>query len=444
MSNEKVVSLDEKRSKKKKADQADQPTPEAIAWAQARTNDQVRSDGSLLYKWTGVYWQAQDHQVAESAMMRWLTEMHPKKATPRVAASCVQAAIMGAQKLRARKNHDSLVLPLSNGYLHINAQTGSMDLKEPDPEEGLTYALDAPFAQGAKAERFARFLGEVLADKETRDYVQEYVGYTLLPDCRFQKAMFWLGSGANGKSTLAEISSRLHRQVSSIALDRLEGFRLTPLIGASLVIVDETPSRICEQEFKKIVSGGLIEINRKHRDPISFRPTAKWLILGNQPPAVSDQTHGFWRRLPTVRFERQFSEVEQDPHLVQKIVSTEMSGVLSWALVGLLRLLKRGHFPPPSEAMRAAAVQGMIESNSVLAWWTDGRAEVNQATETPRAEVYADYRTWATDNGMSPVSAERFWPRLELACGQKITPIMRKRNGVSERFVSIRMLRTGQ
>ena len=440
MNNNKVVPIENNEIGRKKG--GSKTSPETIAWRLAGANEHLRSDGSLLYKWAGTHWQVQDHIAAESAMMHWLTDHHPKKASPRLAASCVQAAVMGARRLEARKNKDGLVLPLANGYLHIDVRGGTVILKEPDPDEGLTYTLGVAFTPGAQSEKFNRFICEVLEDEATREYAQEYVGYTLLPDCRFQKAMLWTGSGANGKSTLAEIVSKLHKQVSSLALDRLEGFRLTPLIGASLVLVDETPARICEQEFKKIVSGGLIEINRKFRDPVSFHPTAKWLVLGNQAPAVSDQTHGFWRRLAVVRFERQFSEVEQDPYLAQKIITTEMPGVLNWSLAGLLSLLQRGHFPAPSDAMRAAAQQGMVESNSVLAWWMDGHAEINRATETPRAKIYAAYKQWASDNGMSPVSSERFWPRLDLASGQKIAAVMRKKNGVAERFVPIRLLRT--
>ena len=433
-----VVSL----RKKNKSEEADKPTPEAIAWQIAKTNEHLRSDGSLLYKWTGTYWQPQDVKDAEAVMMQWLTKQHPEKATPRCAASCVQAAVMGARRLEVKTPGEVLVLPLANGYLHIDSDADEITLKEPDPEEAMTYLLNVDFKPEARAERFDKFLEEVLPDREVREYVQEYIGYTLLPDCRLQKAMLWIGSGANGKSTLSEIVAKLHKQVSSISLNKLEGFNLTPLVGASLVIVDETPARISEQEFKKIVSGGLIEINRKFRDPISFRPFAKWLILGNQPPAISDQTHGFWRRLPVVQFCRQFSEQEQDPCLAKTIIEHEMPGVLNWALAGLLRLMKRGRFPDAGAAMRAAAMQAVIESNSVLAWWTDGQAEINQTIETPRAAVYSAYKEWAVENGMSPVSSERFWPRMALATGQKIVAIMRKKNGVAERFVPIRLLRS--
>jgi putative DNA primase/helicase len=249
-----------------------------------------------------------------------------------------------------------------------------------------------------------------------------------------------VGSGANGKTTLAEIISSLHRQVVSLQLAGLSGFRLSPLLNSSLVVVDETPQRIDEQALKSLVSGGLCQIDRKYRDPISFHPTAKWIILGNAVPAISDQSHGFWRRMPVVPFTRQFDPDEQDPALVQKITRMEMSGVLNWAVTGLVRLVRRGQFPEQSEAMVTAQGEGQKESNSVLAWWRDDRAEIDPDVETPRQAVYGDYKIWCNENGMSPLGVERFWNRLKAIAGQKtVEATARKIQGQTMRVVPLRL-----
>jgi putative DNA primase/helicase len=215
--------------------------------------------------------------------------------------------------------------------------------------------------------------------------VQAYVGYTLLPDCRFQKATFWLGTGANGKSTLAEIVAALHAKITALTIDKLDGFNLVSMIGASLAYVDETPNRVDEQTLKKLISGGLVQIDRKFREPINLRPAAKWIICGNHLPALSDQSHGFWRCMPVVTFDRQFSESEQDPLLAKRIIETELSGVLLWALAGLAEVLATGRLPPLPEAMLRAVDDGKRETNSVLAWFSDDRIEHDAAAWTARA-----------------------------------------------------------
>ena len=418
----------------------DTPTPEVVYHTMAGQDADLAAKDKVLFRWNGSFWAAQDLADEESRAFAWLKRGYETKATPRLAISCVSAAIMGAQPLPGADSN-AVVLPLKNGYLRIDTESGELALTDPDKGAGLTYLIDAHFDPVADAPLFNKFLEEVLPDRETREWVQEFAGYTLLSDCRFQTAVFFVGSGANGKTTLAEIVSALHRRVVSMQLNALSGFKLSPLLDASLVIVDETPARIDEQALKSLVSGGLCQVDRKYRDPISFHPTAKWVILGNAMPAVSDQSHGFWRRMPVVPFGRQFDPEEQDPALVHKITSRELSGVLSWAVAGLVRLVRRGQLPPQSEAMLKAQGEGQKESNSVLAWWRDDRAEIDADFETPRQAVYSDYKIWCTENGMSPLGVERFWNRLRVLAGaEAVEATVRKIDGQATRVVPLRLL----
>ncbi len=444
MSATQVVSLENEKRKNKKENPKEnsEASPESIYSALASASEDVASTGGLLYRWTGIHWAAGDVEEEERIAFGWLRKNYGARATPQLAKSCVAAAVLSARRL-PKPTPERCVLPLRNGYLHFDSRpeaSGEVALCEADKAAGLTYEIATEFKADAQSPRFDQFIAEVLPDPETRGWIQEYVGYSLLSDCRFQKALFLLGSGANGKSAFASIISHLHAQVVSMAVDRLEGFQLMPLTSASLVVVDETPTRIAEQALKKIISGGMILVDRKYRDPITIEPRAKWLVLGNQMPSISDQTHGFWRRFVVVEFPRQFSEVEQDPHLAHKIVRDEMPGVLLWALHGLARLTQRGHFPPPSQAMKDSARKGLLESNSVAAWWADGRAEINSSAATPRADVYKDYHEWARENGMSAVGAERFWPRLALVCGMKVEPKWQKIDGKPTRVVPVQLL----
>jgi len=258
------------------------------------SDDYATANDGLLYRWNGWFWQPIEPRDAERDAFRWLS-VHPDyfdKATPRLAASCTQAAVMTARKLTTYSSSSHVVLPLRNGYLHVR-NDGSIVLDKHDKKYGLSYLIDCDFDPAAQAPTFTRFLAEILPDQEVRHWVQCYVGYTLMSDCRFQKATFWLGGGANGKSTLAEIVAALHAKTTALTIDSLSGFKLVSLIGASLVYVDETPLRIDEQELKKLISGGLVQIDRKFREPINLRPTAKWIICGNSLPALSDQVMAF-------------------------------------------------------------------------------------------------------------------------------------------------------
>jgi len=417
------------------------PSPE-LAYSQQMEHDaDVATDGSLLYRWNGQIWKPVEPDEAERQAFRWLGA-HPDyfvKATPKLAASCAVAAVINARRLPSFSNTKHVVLPLKNGYLHIDTD-GSIRLEQPEKRFGLYYTIGCDFDLAAAAAEFMRFLEAVLPDADVRAWVRAYIGYTLMSDTRYQKATFWLGGGSNGKSTLGEIIAALHVKTAAMKLDKLDDFKLVPLIGASLVYVDETPIRIDEQQLKMLISGGLVQVDRKFREPLSLRPTAKWIICGNSLPAISDHSHGFWRRIAVVNFERNFAEHEQDPLLPSRIIENELAGVLLWAISGLVEVLKAGRLPPLPSAMQRAVENGKRETSSVLAWLDDDRIEQDAEAWTPRAEVYLDYKSWASERGFSPVNETKFWRQLRvvepLACEEK----PRKVSGKSVRGANVRVL----
>lgn len=382
------------------------------------------ADGGVIHEWVGTHWSPLEDKDAERLAWDWLASNAPSRATAKTAASCVASAALALPPVPEPARDDKrVVIPCRNGHLVLSAtgkpgidggELWQRRLIKPHRSYGLRYCLACDYKPSSDAPEFRRFLDQVLPDADVQGYVQEYAGYTLLPDTRFQRAQFWLGQGANGKSTLAEIICNLHERVAAMELDELSGFKLAGLLGASLVYVDETPQRIDEQRLKMLISGGLVQVDRKYRDPLSLRPTAKWIILGNQLPAVSDQTAGFWRRLAIIPFNASFPDGSADPLLARRIVQNELSGVLNWALGGLHRLLERGRFPAMPAEVMAQLEAGKRETNSVLSWFVNSDIETDTDAQTPKETVYADYRDWCRDNGMSPVSSERFWRRMAL------------------------------
>ena len=400
----------------------------------------AQKDGTL-HEWTGGFWRPLPAEELEKEAWSWLCTEVPHQATPRTAASCAVAAVLAAEQIVGKKSGAEVLIPARNGTVEVwRVDAGDYEIRIRPAErmDGLTYCLACDFDAGVASPRFDRFMQEVLPDEDVREYVREYVGYTLLPDTRFQRALFLLGGGANGKSTLAEVVAALHEKTASMTLDGLEGFKLAGLLGASLVYVDETPARIDEQRLKSIISGGLIQVDRKYRDPLSLRPTAKWLILGNSLPAISDQSLGFWRRLPVIPFSQTFPDGHADPLLSRHIQTSELSGVLNWALAGLVRLLARGRFGVPPSAVVDAVAGGKRETNSVLAWWLARDGEVAEGVAVAKDEVYSDYRRWCLDNGMGAVSSPKFWKRLADVAGA-VSETRKREAGDRRRYVNIQL-----
>lgn len=176
---------------------------------------------------------------------------------------------------------------------------------------------------------FRGFIEGVLPDSDVRGRVQEYIGYTLTADARYQRAQLWIGEGANGKGVLANIVQALHGtdRTAAVRLDALEGFALSVLIGASLIYADEIPrARINEQPLKSMIAGERVPIDRKYQDPLSINIRGKWLVAGNHLPIISDHSFGFWRRWDVIPFDVRIPEERQDPMLAQRIIRSELAG----------------------------------------------------------------------------------------------------------------------
>lgn len=383
-------------------------------YAVSLNDGQFATDNHSLFRWNGEYWQILGDQEARRLAYIWLVQHDRDFASDANAKSAHRSALLWVRGLPESKQET--VIPCRNGY--VTLKDGILELTPPSPEYGICFVLGCDYLPESRASRFEEFLEEVLPDSDVRNRVQEYVGYTLLGDTRFQRAQFWIGSGANGKGALANIVQALHRKSAAIQLDELGGFRLSALLGASLIYCDEAPkSGINEQLLKIMIAGEQIQVDRKYLDPLSTRILGKWLVLGNHLPAIKDHSSGFWRRWDFIPFSQVIPEAKRDPLLVEKIKASELPGVLNWALEGLVRLMQRGIFDPQlPPAMQELLHQSKKDTNSVQAWFDECNIQTTQQNRFRKTDVYRHYRTWCEENGLSPMASPRFWTVLREIC----------------------------
>lgn len=382
------------------------PSPQlAFSLKLKKSRIAFRSKDGLMYKWVGSHWQVLHVTEMELCALKFLAIDFPSQCSEKLAASCAATAILAADALPTA-GQNSKIIPCRNGYLAL----GTMEVSPAVPEIGLTYCLNCDYVPDSTSPIFQSFLSEVQPDYDVRNFLQEYVGYTLLSDARHELGIWQIGSGGDGKSTFARVVEAIHQRPVAMKLDALHGFNLSNLLGASLVVVDETPPKINEQSLKTLVSGQLIQIERKYRDAINFRPSAKWIISGNSLPAISDHSIGFWRRWVIVPFNHKPKKVI--PLLAEKVIEDELAGVFSWAIDGLKRLLERGHFAELPDVLRDAIKHGKNTTNSVSAWVNERSIETGDQAKNKKEDVYITYNCWCKANGMQPVASTKFWERL--------------------------------
>lgn len=376
-----------------------------------RSSGVWRQDGGVLHLWTGNFWRPMSEDQAEKAAYNWIVRHDRGNASGENARKAYKAALLWCEGVPLAMGE--VVIPCRNGYLHVRDDV--IRLEPANPELGLRYELACEFHPHApEPEQFTAFLIRILPDEAVRARVQEYFGYTLMNDARYQVAQYWLGSGANGKGVLARILMALHSRAESVQLDALDGFKLSSLIDASLIYCDEAPrGRMNEQNVKSLIAGERVQIDRKYRDPVSVNISAKWLVLGNHLPAITDHSTGFWRRWNIVPFDVVIPEHERNPRLAETIIESELGGVLGWALAGLLRLQLRGRFDTVLPAPMAKLLHELKgQTDSIRGWVEECDIRLSIEPDTTKREVFAYYQKWCGENGLSALSSPRFWQRI--------------------------------
>ena len=383
------------------------------AYAVSLSTTDTTSEDKILWNWKGTHWENASEDDAERDAYKWLEKNSFEHTTAANAKSAVSAAKLHLPKTPS-KDSPNVIIPCLNEYVHVFDDR--IEQHPHDRTEGIKHLISCDYDPSNNlTPLFTNLLNTSLPSLAIRSRVQEYIGYTLIRDARFQRAQIWKGSGANGKGVLANVVQALHHKTTAIDPADLKGFKLSSMIGASLMYVDECPMRgIQEQTLKSLIAGEAVQIDRKYKDPITTKILGKWVILANHMPATTDQSEGFWRRFDIIPFDHTVSENKRIANLADQIINTELSGVLNWALEGLMRLLKRGHFeielPPEMVEAKSKAKQ---ETNSMEAWFIEEDISVGSLATTSKTKVYEHYSSWCKRSGMIALASPRFWGRMK-------------------------------
>lgn len=268
---------------------------------------------------------------------------------------------------------------------------------------------NASYRPGAKCVRFDKFIGEIL-DPDTIPLIQEFMGYCLVQDVRFEKAFLLTGPGANGKGTFLGVLRELlgRDNVSEIPLQNLsDRFNTAQLNGKLANIFTDLNAKAMLDTgyFKAIVSGDRLTVERKHQNPFSFEPFSRLVFSCNEIPRSYDKTYAFYRRWIIIPFNKTFSGDQADKSLKSKLLM-ELDGILLWALEGLHRLFRQEDFSTSkttTEMMNSYKV-----SNDNVLQFTNENCIFGDNYITDKRILYNTYKEFCAENSLKPVNNRRF------------------------------------
>jgi putative DNA primase/helicase len=306
-----------------------------------------------------------------------------------------------------------------NGTLVI--KDGIQFIREPQPEDFITYQLPFSYDPNATALTFTTFLDRVLPDKERQMVLQEYLGYVFVSakKLKLEKVLLLHGGGSNGKSVFIEVMSAMlgKDNVSRYSLESItapQGYSRAELSTKLLNLSTEISGKMDRGLFKQLASGESVEARRIYAAPYTMESYAKLLFSTNELPRDTESTDGFFRRWLIVPFDETISESEQDRELASKIIGAELSGVFAWVLEGLNRLLRQKKITE-SKAVRDRVDAFRKQSDSVLMFIDEAGYKPDIRDWTPLKNMYAEYRSYCQESGHREASIMTFSIRLKNA-----------------------------
>ena len=332
------------------------------------------------------------------------------------------------------------LLAAGNGILHL--ESGKLYPASPsfynDYSVSFDYDPNAP-----EPKNWLTFLGQLFPkDSESIEALQQWFGYLLTRDTRYQKALMCVGPKRSGKGTIGRVWRDLlgHNNVTNPNITDLgKHFGMESLQGKALALISDAKDtksadvREVAGNILRIVGEDSVSVGQKFKPNAEGRITARIVMFANLLPGLIDSGGALASRFIVLKFTQSFYGREDNE--LEKKLRLELPSILNWSLEGLRKLRKADRFLQPVSG-EGALKELMHRSTPILAFIED-LVSFDADAWTPKTEVYAAYRNWVISRGEQFTLADnKFFNELyansdgKLTSDRKPNKILGKRDNV--------------
>ena len=307
----------------------------------------------------------------------------------------------------------------------LNCQNGTIDLRTGklqahNPQDYITRICAAPYDTTCAIPLWTSLLNKVSGgDEAVKRYMQKAFGYALTGDISEQAIFLLYGTGSNGKSTMLNVFAELldgyaqstssdtfmQKKNDTVNNDiaRLKGARFVSAIEM------EEGKRMAESLIKSMTGGDKLVTRFLYGEFFEYIPQFKVFLAVNHKPIIRDTTKSIWRRIKLMEFTNTFTEQERDRNFPAKIMATELSGILAWAVQGCLWWQQEGIQDP--DRIREATQEYREEMDAFSHFFEEcclDKAEGHVSNKMLRAK----FEEWCGENGEYAINQRTFSQKL--------------------------------
>lgn len=325
------------------------------------------------------------------------------------------------------------LISVSNGILNI---TKLLDIRaglinEPiesaiTPHSSDWFSLakvNYPFVPDAFCDFWESWLGQVFnADCESIAALQMWFGYLLSGKNHLHKIMLLIGPSRSGKGTISRVMERLFGSsalVTPTLSDLTDGFALESMVGATICNFNDArlSSRSDEaaitERLLSISGGDPQNIRRKHISTLTaVRLKVRFTIFTNLVPKFKDPSGVFNNRCILIFMPNSYLGKE-DPRIIEKI-SSEMSGILNWAIRGIELLKTNGRISQPDSGKHLVQEMGSIISP--VSQFVQEACDIEPSETIETKVLFSAWESYCRENDIDhPGTTQTFSRRLKAA-----------------------------
>lgn len=417
------------------------------------------TDTDKYYYWTGRLWREDNENrmaLWAQTAMRYRRDYTLKKLKKKssvkngeqlkkFANGCcnqrsIKAVIEGCKSLVACKD----TIFDTKSHL-LNVLNGTVDLrngvlKPHKLENYITKMCPFMYSEGVKSELFKKFLKQTFEDNSLIDYVQRLLGYCITGETKEQVVHFFVGNGANGKSTLLSLVQHILNEYAGVIPAKV----LTSIekAGAASSEIAQLPHKrmVCcselncsdalnEAKIKVMSSGETLPTRQLYGKSFTYTPEFKTIIDTNYLPQISGTDHGIWRRIRVVPFEYTVPKEKINKNLLSQL-KLDSRAVLSWLVEGAVKYYDEG-LGTCDEVDKAT--KRYRRAQDTLGGFIDACIRTCEGSEVRARTLYEEYLAYCNDNLLSPMSETKF--------GRDFSTrgFVRSKDKVSRKYVGIKL-----
>ena len=321
-------------------------------------------------------------------------------------------------KCEEKEEASEQIVCVKNGLINVK----TLEFRSHTPDTVTRNKINLNYYEQIENEDIDNIMDNLAVhDQEVVKLLYEMIGYCLYRGMPFQKVFILVGNGANGKSTLLNMVTKLlgEENVSHVDLKEIvtNRFGKSELYGKLANIADDCSGNYLEDisVMKRITGESYTSIEFKNQNSFSTKINTKTILSYNTIPRMNDTTDGLSRRLVIIPLNAVFKKglPNYDPYISEKLKNEKnLEYVLYKSIKAINEVLRKLEFTIPKQVQERTN-EYLRENNPVLNFIYD--VYENESIEDITCnEVYEAFNCWKIENGLkTDMSMTRFGTEMK-------------------------------